>query len=73
VSQLVTHEARVPAPSAEDDPLAVLGQVRAARELVDDQQRRWVLMAREKGHTWAQIAGALGVTQQAVSKRYRHR
>lgn len=63
-----------PVASAEGEGLpAALGKVR--RAVADEQEalrrlQEGVASAREAGATWEQIAGELGVTRQAASKRF---
>ena len=60
----------MPAPAPEEDPLVVLAKIKAHIQLVEEQRRRWVREARRLGYTWSQIGESLGVSQQAVSKRF---
>lgn len=53
-----------------DDPAEGLRAVRALRALSDRLEYLQVHRARDLGWTWEQIAHALGVTRQAVHKRY---
>jgi DNA-directed RNA polymerase specialized sigma24 family protein len=55
------------------DPLAGLGAVVALRRLVDTLELRQVQAALAAGHSWSEIADALGVTRQAVHKKYHRR
>lgn len=55
------------------DPLAGLRAVVALRRLADALEHRQVQAALDAGHAWPEIAAALGVTRQAVHKKYRHR
>jgi DNA invertase Pin-like site-specific DNA recombinase len=54
-------------------PLAGLGAVVALRRLVDSLELRQVEAALAAGHSWSEIADALGVTRQAVHKKYHRR
>lgn len=56
---------------AGDDPATGLRAVQALRTLADRLEREQVVAARRRGWTWEQIGDALGVTRQAVHKRYR--
>jgi len=58
-----------PIPSA-DDPEAALAAVVALRRLADGLERRAVLAALDRGWSWSRIAQALGVSKQAVHKRF---
>lgn len=55
------------------DPLTGLRAVVALRRLTDTLELRQVQAALDAGLTWPVIADALGVTRQAVHKKYRHR
>jgi len=52
------------------DPAVGLQAVASLRLLVDQLQELQVENAREQGWSWQQIAAALGVSKQAVHKRY---
>ncbi len=52
------------------DPAAGLGAVAALRELLETLEALQVDNARERGWSWQQIAGALGVSKQAVHKKH---
>ncbi len=47
-----------------------LGGLRQERDDLDAMERRWVEHLRRAGATWSQIADALGVSRQAVEKRF---
>lgn len=53
-----------------DDPEAALAAVVALRRLADRLERCAVQEAIAQGWSWSQIAQALGVTKQAVHKRF---
>ncbi len=53
-----------------DDPEAALAAVVALRRLADQLEAAAVKEAVGQGWSWAQIAQALGVTKQAVHKRF---
>ena len=55
------------------EPLVGLGAVVALRRLVDTLELRQVQAALHAGHSWSEIADALGVTRQAVHKKYHRR
>ena len=52
------------------DPAVGLKAVRALRTLVERLEALQVENARDQGWTWEQIAHLLGVTRQAVHKKY---
>ncbi|GGF42178.1 HTH domain-containing protein [Microbacterium sorbitolivorans] len=55
------------------DPRAGLRAVASLRTLADSLELRQVEAALRAGMTWQQIADALGVTRQAVHKKYSKR
>ncbi len=62
--------------AADDDGPDPLGALRAAAAVTAEMERRQsalVRRARVRGATWAQIAEALGVSKQAVHKKYGRR
>jgi DNA-directed RNA polymerase specialized sigma24 family protein len=61
---------RLPKPTDTEDALAA---VVAMRRAADRLELAAVQCAVDKGWTWADIADALGVTKQAVHKRYARR
>lgn len=60
----------VPSP---DDPVEALAAVVALRRLADQLEHAAVERAVEQGWSWSQVAQALGVTKQAVHKKFAHR
>lgn len=52
------------------DPLEGLRAAAALRHRLEGQEEILVHRARVAGVTWTQIAGALGVSKQAVHKKY---
>ncbi len=52
------------------DPSVGLRAVASLRVLVEDLQELQIENARTQGWSWQQIASALGVTKQAVHKKY---
>jgi hypothetical protein len=56
--------------TASDDPAVGLAAVAALRGLLDSLEQLQVGRAREQGWAWQQIAVALGVSKQAVHKKY---
>ncbi len=66
----MTELTEIPDPS---DPAAALAAVVALRRTADRLELAAVRCAVEQGWTWARIAEELGVSRQAVHKRYAHR
>jgi AraC-like DNA-binding protein len=56
-----------------EDPQAALAAVVALRRLADQLEAAAVGQALDQGWTWSQVAQALGVSKQAVHKRFAHR
>jgi len=52
------------------DPRALLRRIAQQRAELDRAESLSVRRARNSGLTWQEIAGELGVTKQAVHKRY---
>lgn len=50
-----------------EDLVLSFGQVRAA---LDAAEQRAVTHLRERGHSWAHVGKALGITRQAAQQRY---
>jgi len=55
---------------ASDDPEAGLRAVAALRRLLERLERAHVEAARRNGKSWQEIADELGVSKQAVHKKY---
>ena len=55
------------------DPAVGLRAVAALRRLVDQLEDLQVRNAREQGWSWSDIAGAIGVSKQAVHKKHAKR
>ena len=55
---------------ASEDPEAGLRAVAALRRLLERLEHVHVANARERAYSWQEIADALGVTKQAVHKKY---
>lgn len=65
------QEARQLATEAADgDPTVGLAAVASLRSLLETLERLQVTRAREQGWQWERIAAALGVSKQAVHKKY---
>jgi DNA-directed RNA polymerase specialized sigma24 family protein len=62
---------RVAAAASSRDPLVGLEAVRALRLLLESLEELQVTNARAQGWSWQQIADVLGVSRQAVHKKYR--
>jgi predicted transcriptional regulator len=62
--------AQVATAASSDDPSVGLRAVRSLRVLVERLEALQVQNARDAGWTWEQIAQLLGVTRQAVHKKY---
>lgn len=56
--------------AADNDPAIGLRAVRALRDLAERLEALQVQRARDKGWSWQDIATCLGVTRQAVHKKY---
>jgi DNA-directed RNA polymerase specialized sigma24 family protein len=65
------EESAVTVASAESgDPRGLLRRIAQQRAELDRAESLSVRRARNSGLTWQEIAGELGVTKQAVHKRY---
>ena len=62
--------AQVATAASSKDPSVGLRAVRSLRVLVERLEALQVQNARDHGWTWEQVAQALGVTRQAVHKKY---
>ena len=62
--------AEVATAASSKDPAVGLRAVRSMRVLVERLEALQVRNARDSGWTWEQIAQQLGVTRQAVHKKY---
>ena len=56
--------------STSADPAVGLRAVRSLRRLVEQLEDLQVASARRQGWSWADIAGVLGVSKQAVHKKH---
>ena len=59
--------------TSSDDPAIGLRAVRALKRLHEQLEAIQVANARQLGWSWQAIADALGVTRQAVHKKYQRR
>jgi predicted transcriptional regulator len=66
----MTDTTQVASAASSRDPAVGLKAVRALRVLVERLEALQVDNARDQGWTWEQIAVLLGVTRQAVHKKY---
>jgi hypothetical protein len=57
-------------PGGPDGVLAELAAVRASRQEIERREAALVRRARNEGIVWEQIAASLGVTKQAVHRKY---
>jgi DNA-directed RNA polymerase specialized sigma24 family protein len=62
---------RLTAAASSPDPAVGLRAVRALRDLAERLEAIQVSHARDLGWTWQEIAAHLGVTRQAVHKKFR--
>ena len=62
--------AQVASAASSEDPSVGLRAVRSLRVLVERLEGLQVQNARDAGWTWEQIAQQLGITRQAVHKKY---
>jgi DNA-directed RNA polymerase specialized sigma24 family protein len=66
----VSNEVTLAEAASGQDPAAGLRAARALRELAERLEALQVRNAREHGWSWQEIAVFLGVSKQAVHKRY---
>lgn len=66
----MTEATRLAASASSKDPAVGLRAVAALRRLLDGLERLQVMNARTQGWSWEAIAADLGVTKQAVHKKY---
>jgi hypothetical protein len=66
----VTEATKLAASAGSKDPAVGLRAVAALRRLLDGLERLQVTNARDQGWSWEAIASDLGVSKQAVHKKY---
>lgn len=54
-------------------PALLAAHAATARRVADDLEHAAVIIARQEGQTWAEVAAALGVTRQSAHAKYAHR
>ncbi len=59
------------AQATDDDPIRELAAVAQARRELSQREERAVRRARHAGLSWAEIGTLLGVSRQAVHRKYR--
>ncbi|MER5638675.1 RNA polymerase subunit sigma-70 [Kitasatospora sp. NPDC002227] len=69
----MSESAQLAAAAGSRDPAVGLRAVRALRDLADRLEELQVGNARVKGWSWQEIATCLGVSRQAVHKKYARR
>ena len=66
----MTSATKLASAASSRDPAVGLRAVASLRQLVEELQELQVENARAAGWSWQEIASALGVSKQAVHKRY---
>jgi hypothetical protein len=69
----VTEATKLAGAASSADPTVGLRAVRALRRLLETLEELQVRNARDNGWSWQQIADGLGVSRQAVHKKYGRR
>jgi len=70
VDEIMTQATDLADATASSDPEVGLAAVASLRALLESLEALQVENARNRGWSWQQIAGALGVTKQAVHKKH---
>ncbi|HZB48622.1 MAG TPA: helix-turn-helix domain-containing protein [Mycobacteriales bacterium] len=68
-----TEAAQLAGSATSGDPRVGLAAVASLRVLLDSLEELQVASARRHGWSWQEIAGVLGVSRQAVHKKYGRR
>ena len=68
----MSNEVALAEAASGQDPAAGLRAARALRELAERLEALQVRNARDHGWTWQEVAFFLGVSKQAVHKKYAH-
>ena len=70
VDETMTRATDLADATSSSDPAVGLAAVASLRALLESLEALQVDNARERGWSWQQIAAALGVSKQAVHKKY---
>jgi hypothetical protein len=70
LTAMVTRTAQLATKLDSRGPAVGVPAVAALRSLLEDVEAAHVLHARDRGWSWEAIAGALGVTRQAVHRKH---
>jgi DNA-binding NarL/FixJ family response regulator len=68
-----TEAAQLASSASSGDPRVGLAAVASLRVLLESLEELQVASARRRGWSWQEIAGVLGVSRQAVHKKYGRR
>ena len=67
---MTTEASRLAGSASSRDPQVGLAAVASLRVLLESLEELQVASARRRGWSWQEIAGVLGVSRQAVHKKY---